>query len=165
MHTIKERLASGQLVRCFSLGRFVHPVVVDLFALAGGYHGFWLDQEHAGLTYEQIVLAAVCGRANQLDCLVRLQLDQVDAVLTDNALAAGQAAQDPSVHLIGSPLTHEPYAVAMNLGACVHLETLYGENSHHIAESGFKALARALRQAVEPDPKTQGQAASTKGVL
>jgi imidazoleglycerol-phosphate dehydratase len=56
-------------------------------------------------------------------------------------------------------------AFAMNLGACVHLETLYGDNSHHIAESGFKALARALRQAVELDPKTQGQAPSTKGVL
>lgn len=57
------------------------------------------------------------------------------------------------------------HALAMNLGACVHLETLYGENSHHIAESGFKALARALRVAVELDPKTQGQAPSTKGVL
>ena len=57
------------------------------------------------------------------------------------------------------------HAFAMNLGACVHLETLYGENSHHIAESGFKALARALRQAVELDPKTLGQAPSTKGVL
>ena len=57
------------------------------------------------------------------------------------------------------------HALAMNLGACVHLETLYGDNSHHIAESGFKALARALRQAVELDPKTQGQAPSTKGVL
>ena len=57
------------------------------------------------------------------------------------------------------------HAFAMNAGACVHLETLYGENSHHIAESGFKALARALRQAVELDPKTQGQAPSTKGVL
>jgi len=57
------------------------------------------------------------------------------------------------------------HAFAMNLGACVHLETLYGDNTHHIAESGFKALARALRQAVELDPKTQGQAPSTKGVL
>ena len=56
-------------------------------------------------------------------------------------------------------------AFAMNAGACVHLETLYGENSHHIAESGFKALARALRQAVEVDPKAQGAAVSTKGVL
>ena len=56
-------------------------------------------------------------------------------------------------------------AFAMNSGACVHLETLYGINSHHIAESGFKALARALRQAVEIDPRTGGMAPSTKGVL
>lgn len=57
------------------------------------------------------------------------------------------------------------HAFAMNAGACVHLETLYGDNSHHIAESGFKALARALRAAVEIDPKTHGHAPSTKGVL
>ena len=57
------------------------------------------------------------------------------------------------------------HAFAMNCGACVHLETLYGDNTHHIAESGFKALARALRQAVEIDPKTGGHAPSTKGVL
>jgi imidazoleglycerol-phosphate dehydratase len=57
------------------------------------------------------------------------------------------------------------HAFAMNAGACVHIETLYGENSHHIAESGFKALARALRAAVELDPKTHGHAPSTKGVL
>lgn len=57
------------------------------------------------------------------------------------------------------------HAFAMNAGACLHLETLYGENSHHIAESGFKALARALRAAVELDPKTEGKAPSTKGVL
>jgi len=57
------------------------------------------------------------------------------------------------------------HAFAMNVGACVHIETLYGDNSHHIAESGFKALARALRAAVEIDPKTHGHAPSTKGVL
>lgn len=52
---------------------------------------------------------------NHLDCLVRLQLGQVDAVVNDNALAAGQAAQDPSVELVGKPFTTEPYGVAMNL--------------------------------------------------
>jgi imidazoleglycerol-phosphate dehydratase len=57
------------------------------------------------------------------------------------------------------------HALAMNAGACVHLETLYGENSHHIAESGFKALSRALRAAVEVDPKTAGAAPSTKGSI
>ena len=57
------------------------------------------------------------------------------------------------------------HAFAMNAGACLHLETLYGDNTHHIAESGFKALARALRMAVEIDPKAGGQPVSTKGVL
>lgn len=51
---------------------------------------------------------------NQLDCLVLLQLGQVDAALTDNALGAGLAAQDPAVRLIGKPVTTEYYGVAMN---------------------------------------------------
>lgn len=54
--------------------------------------------------------------ASQLDCLVLLQLDEVDAVITDNALAAGQAAQDPAVRLVGEPFTREPYGVAMRPG-------------------------------------------------
>ncbi|MFF4225497.1 glutamate ABC transporter substrate-binding protein [Streptomyces sp. L500] len=59
--------------------------------------------------------ASVLTVPNQLDCLVRLQLGQVDAVITDSALAAGQAAQDPSVRLVGKPFTTESYGVAMNL--------------------------------------------------
>jgi polar amino acid transport system substrate-binding protein len=54
---------------------------------------------------------------NQLDCLVRLQLGQVDAVVTDGALAASQAAQDPTVELKGAPFTTEYYGVAMKKGA------------------------------------------------
>ncbi|MER7203790.1 sugar-binding protein [Streptomyces sp. CB01635] len=53
---------------------------------------------------------------NQLDCLVRLQLGEVDAVVTDSALAAGQAAQDPTVELKGTPFTKEFYGVAMKRG-------------------------------------------------
>ncbi|MFF3684764.1 glutamate ABC transporter substrate-binding protein [Streptomyces sp. NPDC002187] len=54
---------------------------------------------------------------NQLDCLVRLQQGLVDAVVTDNALAAGQAAQDPAVELKGDkPFTTEYYGVATKLG-------------------------------------------------
>lgn len=56
-------------------------------------------------------------------------------------------------------------AFAMNSGGCVHIENLYGENCHHIAESCFKALARSLRDAVSLDPVFAGQAASTKGSL
>ncbi|MEV7733327.1 glutamate ABC transporter substrate-binding protein [Streptomyces sp. NPDC088921] len=54
---------------------------------------------------------------NQLDCLVRLQLGEVDAVVTDGALAASQAAQDPAVELKGSPFTTEYYGVAMKKDA------------------------------------------------
>ncbi|WP_232838659.1 glutamate ABC transporter substrate-binding protein [Streptomyces geranii] len=54
---------------------------------------------------------------NQLDCLVRLQLGQVDAVVTDGALAASQAAQDPTVELKGKTFTKEYYGVAVKKGA------------------------------------------------
>jgi imidazoleglycerol-phosphate dehydratase len=54
---------------------------------------------------------------------------------------------------------------AQTAGITLHLETLYGENNHHIAESCFKALARALRQAVEIDPRKGDAVPSTKGVL
>jgi imidazoleglycerol-phosphate dehydratase len=56
-------------------------------------------------------------------------------------------------------------AFAMEAGITLHVENLYGENSHHIAESCYKALARALRQALEIDPRTSGEVPSTKGVL
>ncbi|HZH52693.1 MAG TPA: imidazoleglycerol-phosphate dehydratase HisB [Microvirga sp.] len=56
-------------------------------------------------------------------------------------------------------------AFAMNAGLTLHVETLYGLNSHHIAESCFKGLARALRQAVAVDPREEGRVPSTKGTL
>ncbi len=56
-------------------------------------------------------------------------------------------------------------AFAMNAGITLHVETLYGANSHHIAESCFKGLARALRAAVAVDPREEGRVPSTKGML
>ena len=56
-------------------------------------------------------------------------------------------------------------AFAINAGVTLHVETLYGDNSHHIAESCFKGLARALRTAVAIDPKAVGEIPSTKGSL
>lgn len=57
------------------------------------------------------------------------------------------------------------HALAGNGGMCLHVETLYGENCHHIIESCYKATARALRTAVAIDPRLGGAAASTKGSL
>lgn len=56
-------------------------------------------------------------------------------------------------------------AFVMNAGMTVHVETLYGENAHHISESCFKGLARALRLAIEQDPRQKGAIPSTKGTL
>ncbi len=56
-------------------------------------------------------------------------------------------------------------AFAMNAGITLHVETLYGENDHHIAESCFKGLARALRAGVAIDPRRAGEIPSTKGTL
>ena len=56
-------------------------------------------------------------------------------------------------------------AFAQNAGICLHIENLYGENSHHIVETCFKATARALRQAIAPDERLEGGVASTKGSL
>ena len=56
-------------------------------------------------------------------------------------------------------------AFAQSAGLTLHVETLYGENSHHMIESCYKGLARALKQAVAIDPRQAAQVPSTKGSL
>ena len=60
---------------------------------------------------------------------------------------------------------HFFHSFAQTAGLTLHVETLYGENNHHIAEAAFKGLARALREAAEIDPRKAGVIPSTKGVL
>lgn len=56
-------------------------------------------------------------------------------------------------------------ALAANAGITLHVRQLAGDNAHHVIEATFKAVARALRQAVEPDPRAAGALPSTKGAL
>jgi imidazoleglycerol-phosphate dehydratase len=65
------------------------------------------------------------------------------------------------VELIAESLRSLANAAKMNL----HVNVPYGTNSHHIAESIFKALAKSLRQAITPDPRAAGAVPSTKGTL
>jgi imidazoleglycerol-phosphate dehydratase len=60
---------------------------------------------------------------------------------------------------------HWFHSFAQTAGLTLHVETLHGENNHHIAESAFKGLARALRTAIEIDPRKADAIPSTKGVL
>lgn len=60
---------------------------------------------------------------------------------------------------------HWFHSIAQAAGITLHVEQLYGANNHHICEASFKAFARALRQAVELDPRKGGAVPSTKGTL
>lgn len=63
-------------------------------------------------------------------------------------------------------LGHEFFAgLVRDAGITLHLRLICGENAHHILEATFKAAARALREAVEPDPRSDGSVPSTKGSL
>ena len=67
-------------------------------------------------------------------------------------------------HFTGSMVRHVFEAIAYNAGLTVHVRVLAGRDPHHVAEAEFKAFARALRAAVEPDPRVTG-VPSTKGAL
>lgn len=67
-------------------------------------------------------------------------------------------------HFTGSLVRHVFEAIALNAGLTVHVDVLAGRDPHHIAEAEFKAFARALRVAVESDPRVSG-VPSTKGAL
>ena len=72
----------------------------------------------------------------------------------------------PLLGEMDTELFHEWFAAfAQNLGATIHIENIYGENNHHIAESCYKGLARCLRNALEIDPREQGRIPSSKGSL
>jgi imidazoleglycerol-phosphate dehydratase len=60
---------------------------------------------------------------------------------------------------------HWFHSFAQTAGMTLHVETLYGDNNHHVVEGAYKGLARALREAVEIDPRKADAVPSTKGVL
>ena len=72
----------------------------------------------------------------------------------------------PKIGTFDTELVREFFqALATHGGITLHIDRLHGFNAHHIAEAAFKAVARALRQAVEPDPRAGGALPSTKGAL
>ena len=81
-------------------------------------------------------------------------------------LAWQVAFQRPKIGTFDTELVEEFFrAFAFNAGLTLHVTLKAGTNAHHVAEACFKALARALRMAVEPDPRSAGAIPSTKGSL
>ena len=62
----------NRILRVFSVSRIVHPVVFDVFGMADGFDGLWLDQEHGGMTVPQVQAASAYARANEMGLLVRM---------------------------------------------------------------------------------------------
>ncbi len=77
---------------------------------------------------------------------------------------AGQEYHLIGGHFTGSLTRHVLESIAHHAGICIHMRVLAGRDPHHIVEAQFKALARALRAAIAPDPRVQG-IPSTKGAL
>jgi imidazoleglycerol-phosphate dehydratase len=72
----------------------------------------------------------------------------------------------PKIGTFDTELVREFFqALASHGGITLHVDLIHGLNSHHIAEAAFKSVARALRMAVEPDPRAPGAIPSTKGAL
>jgi len=72
----------------------------------------------------------------------------------------------PKIGTFDTELVREFFqALAQNAGITLHVTNHYGANNHHIAETCFKSVARALREAIEPDPRQAGTVPSTKGTL
>jgi 2-dehydro-3-deoxyglucarate aldolase/4-hydroxy-2-oxoheptanedioate aldolase len=86
---LKALLAGDRLVRVFGLGQLLSPKFIDIVALQGGYDAVWLDNEHAGISIEQIEVATLAARANGLDSFVRLAPTDYASVMRPLEAGAG----------------------------------------------------------------------------
>ena len=72
IETIKQRLARNELVMSAAVGRVLHHNFVQMIGLSGSFHAVWFDQEHVGLTVEQLEVATLAARSVGLDNFVRV---------------------------------------------------------------------------------------------
>lgn len=153
---------------------FARHALIDVTAhVTGDVHvDFHHTVEDTGIALGQAILAAM-GDKKGLSRYASLDLP-MDETLTRVAvdvsgrpfLVFRTTFPTQKIGEFDTELVREFFqAFAMNAGLTLHVETLYGANSHHIAESCFKGLARALRTALAVDPREGGRIPSTKGAL
>lgn len=148
--------------------------LIDIKVRASGdtHIDFHHTTEDTGIALGQAVAKALGDRKGirrYADCLLPM-----DEALTRAAIdVSGRPFliwkvefSRPKIGEFDTELVREWFqAFAMNAGVTLHVETLHGDNCHHIAESCFKALARVLRGAIEIDPRQKDRIPSTKGSL
>ena len=150
-----------------------HSLIDITFRAKGDTHiDFHLTTEDSGIALGQAVAQSLGDRKGiRRYASVHLPMDET---LTRAAVDVSGRPYlvwkveftKPKIGEFDTELVREWFqAFAMNSGITLHMETLYGGNNHHIAESCFKALARALREAIEIDPRQKDRIPSTKGSL
>ncbi|MCB1354595.1 MAG: imidazoleglycerol-phosphate dehydratase HisB [Rhodobacteraceae bacterium] len=155
------------------LDQIARHAIIDLEIEADG--DLHIDDHHTvedvGIAFGRALAAALgdkCGIRRYGSCLLAMDEALVRAALDLSGrpfLVWKVDMPSPKIGTFDTELVREFFtAVAMNGGVTLNLAKLDGENSHHIAEATFKAFARALREAVEPDPRSAG-IPSTKGTL
>ena len=69
---LKQRIRNGERLVIFAVGRMFHPNIVQYLGMAGGFDGFWIDVEHAGLSIREVEVAVAAGKAHGLESFVRI---------------------------------------------------------------------------------------------
>jgi len=150
-----------------------HSLIDMTIAARGDLH---IDDHHTvedtGIAIGQAIARAI-GERRGITRYASLDL-AMDETLTRAAIdVSGRpflvwnvTFSSPKIGTFDTELVREFFqALAQNAGITLHVANLYGANSHHIAETCFKAVARVLRTALESDPRQAGAIPSTKGSL
>ena len=150
-----------------------HSLIDMTIRAAGDYH---IDDHHtvedAGIALGQAIVQAVGdkkGINRYGSCLLPMDDALVRAALDISARPFLVFNLDMPTQKIGNfdtELVRDFFqALSTHAGLTLHIDQLHGLNSHHIAEAAFKSVARALRQAIEIDPRMSQALPSTKGAL
>jgi imidazoleglycerol-phosphate dehydratase len=150
-----------------------HSLIDMTIRAAGDYH---IDDHHTvedtGIAIGQAIAKALGdkkGINRYGSCLLAMDDAQIRCALDLSARPFLIFNVDFPTQKIGTfdtELVREFFqALSTHGGITLHIDKLHGFNSHHIAEAAFKSVARALRQAVETDPRMAGSLPSTKGAL
>ncbi|TBX27680.1 imidazoleglycerol-phosphate dehydratase HisB [Nioella sediminis] len=150
-----------------------HSLIDMTIRAKGDYH---IDDHHTvedtGIALGQALVQALGdkrGIRRYGECHLPMDDAQVRAALDLSArpfLIWNVELPTPKIGSFDTELVREFFqALATHGGITLHVDQIHGFNSHHIAEAAFKAVARALRMAVEPDPRKADAIPSTKGTL
>ena len=172
--TGKSEIATGVGFFDHMLDQIARHSLIDLtIAAVGDLHiDFHHTVEDVGIALGQAVRAAL-GDMKGITRYADVHLPMDEALtrcaidISGRPFLVFQATfTRPKIGEFDTELVEEWFrAFAMNAGITLHVANLYGSNNHHIAESAFKALARALRVAVAIDPRRADAVPSTKGSL